>query len=168
MHVEIFDLPIVSKKNRMKSGRGRVYKDQVVVDFERDLFDAIQAEWRGDIIEEGPVAVSICITVPDKRRRDLQNFSDTICDVMNNLVYKDDSQITTLNMKKIYGKRWCLSIQVRPDIEAAEDTRLLSDLLRNASQVSIQVKNRSHSAQGVQFIYKKKFVFFDTPVESSQ
>jgi len=133
MHVEIFDLPVISKKNRMKSGRGRVYKDQVVVDFERDLFDAIQANWRGDIIEEGPVAVSICITVPDKRRRDLQNFSDTICDVMNNLVYKDDSQITTLNMKKIYGKRWCLSIQVRPDVEAAGDTRLLSDLLRNAS-----------------------------------
>jgi Holliday junction resolvase RusA-like endonuclease len=91
MHVEIYDLAVISKKNRMKTGRGRVYKDSVVTRFERDLFDAIQSQWRGEMIENGDVAVRIEVTVPDKRRRDLQNFSDTICDVMNDLVYKDDS-----------------------------------------------------------------------------
>lgn len=125
MHVEIFDLPIISKKNRMRSGKGRVYKDHVVQVFEQDLFDAIQSQWRGEMIESGNVAVTIEVTVPDKRRRDLQNFSDTICDVMNDLVYKDDSQITTLNMKKVYGKRWCLRLSVTPDV-AVEPTTFSS------------------------------------------
>ena len=121
MHVVIYDLAVISKKNRMKTGRGRVYKDSVVTRFERDLFDAIQSQWRGEMIEDGDVAVRIEVTVPDKRRRDLQNFSDTICDVMNDLVYKDDSQITALQMKKVYGKRWCLKIQVEKDTTATAE-----------------------------------------------
>lgn len=116
MEVEIYDLPVISKKNRMKAARGRIYKDQVVVSFERDLVDAIQSQWRGKMIESGDVAVKIEVTVPDKRKRDLQNFSDTICDAMNDLVYKDDSQITSLQMRKVYGKRWCLKITVTKDI----------------------------------------------------
>jgi Holliday junction resolvase RusA-like endonuclease len=113
MNVEINDLPLVSKKNKMYSARGRVFKQQVVKDFERDLFDAIQEQWRGDMIE-GDVALTIDITVPDKRRRDLQNFCDTICDVLNGLAYKDDSQITSLQMTKSYGKKWCLKIIAQP------------------------------------------------------
>jgi Holliday junction resolvase RusA-like endonuclease len=50
--------------------------------------------------------------VPDKRRRDLQNFSDTICDALNGVLYEDDSQITTLLMRKVWGKEWELLISV--------------------------------------------------------
>ena len=116
MQIEIFDLPVLSKKNRLKFGRGRTYKDQVVVDFERDLKDAIFSHWRGAPLQND-VSVSIEVTVPDRRRRDLQNFSDTICDTMNEIVYTDDSQIVDLKMRKIYGNRWCLRISVEPYVE---------------------------------------------------
>ena len=119
MNVEIFDLPVISKKNRLRFGKKKAYKPADVSGFERDLFDAIQSQWRGDMFLEN-VSVQIEITLPDKRRRDLQNFSDTICDTMNGLVYKDDSQITHLQMRKKFGNRWCLKINVEVDTPPPE------------------------------------------------
>ena len=54
------------------------------------------------------------VTVPDRRRRDLQNFSDTICDSLNGVWYLDDSQIVELHMKKIYSsdRHWSLILIV--------------------------------------------------------
>ena len=56
--------------------------------------------------------MEIEVTVPDKRRRDLQNFSDTICDSLNGIAYDDDCQIEKLIMTKSYGTEWKLTVRV--------------------------------------------------------
>jgi len=43
------------------------------------------------------------IGMPDTRRPDIDNFAKFILDVMNRLVYEDDSLITTLHCEKVYS-----------------------------------------------------------------
>jgi Holliday junction resolvase RusA-like endonuclease len=58
--------------------------------------------------------MTITVTVPNRIRRDLQNFSDTICDALNGVWYADDCQIEELHMRKVYAsdRRWSLTVAV--------------------------------------------------------
>ena len=98
----IGDRRIPSKKNNMKIGRKRVYKDPTVVDFEAYLQELARAEMADSEMEmlEGPVHFSIDVVYPDKRRRDLQNCFASVCDALNGICYKDDSQITQISAIK--------------------------------------------------------------------
>lgn len=102
----------VSKKNKLKFGKGRAYKTSDVTQWE-DLVKALaQKHWVGDPLE-GDVHMKILVHVPDRRRRDLQNFPDTICDALQGVCYKDDSQITKLELEKVYVKgQWYVEIYV--------------------------------------------------------
>jgi len=42
---------------------------------------------------------------PDTRKPDLDNYAKFLLDVMNNLVYEDDSQVTTLWCEKKYSDK---------------------------------------------------------------
>ena len=108
--LKLTGVPVISKKNRLKFGRGRTYKPTEVIEFESALRKCAE----GLSVEplSGDLTVEIVVVVPDKRRRDLQNFSDTICDALNGVLYEDDSQITTLLMRKVWGKEWELLISV--------------------------------------------------------
>lgn len=117
-------VPVVSKKNRLKFGRGRAYKPGEVVRFETALRGAALARCSEPL--RGDLHLAIEVTVPNRVRRDLQNFSDTVCDALNGALYADDSQITELHMRKIWGKRWGLKVVVEPargGPEEREDAR---------------------------------------------
>lgn len=103
-------IPVISKKNRLKFGRGRTYKTSEVLNFE-EVLGRVGREL-GVAPLGGDITMEIEVTVPDKRRRDLQNFSDTICDALNGVLYLDDSQITSLKMTKVWGREWNLRITV--------------------------------------------------------
>jgi len=98
----IGDRRIPSKKNLMRVGRRRVYKDPAVSEFEAYLQDLARAEMLDSQTEmmTGPVHFSIDIVYPDKRRRDLQNCFASVCDALNGIVYEDDSQITSISATK--------------------------------------------------------------------
>lgn len=102
---------VLSKKNRLKFGKGRAYKPVEVQDFEERL----RGEGRTLLAEplRGELSMEIEVTVPNRIRRDLQNFSDTICDALNGVLYEDDSQIFELRMKKIVGTEWNLIVRVK-------------------------------------------------------
>lgn len=129
MEFEISGLHLRNKKNTMRIGKKRVFKSAEMRGYEQDLKDAILSQWRGAIME-GPVKVDVHIQFPDKRRRDIANYFDCIFDVMNGLVYLDDSQIVEIHAYKSIGSGWKLKVAVQ---EVAEVTRLLSDLLKQAS-----------------------------------
>ena len=102
----------VSKKNKLRFGKGRAYKTKDVTAWEDLIRDAAKAAWVGDPTE-GDVYMKILIHVPDRRRRDLQNFPDTICDALQGICYKDDSQIVHLELQKVYASAWYVQISVR-------------------------------------------------------
>lgn len=56
------------------------------------------APWIGDLEME------VIITFGDRRRRDIQNYFDIICDCGNNILYLDDSQIIKITGEKFYKK----------------------------------------------------------------
>ena len=98
----IGDRRIPSKKNLMRVGRKRVYKDPTVSEFEDYLKALARAEMEDAQMEmiEGPVHFSIDVVYPDNRRRDLQNCFASVCDALNGICYKDDSQITQISAIK--------------------------------------------------------------------
>ena len=115
--LELSDVPVISKKNRLRWGKGHTYKDGKVLAFEEELSATARlavATAPGVWPLRGPVKLQIGVCQPDKRRRDLQNWSDTICDALNGVVYEDDSQVVRLEMQKTFGSEWGLQIVVTP------------------------------------------------------
>jgi Holliday junction resolvase RusA-like endonuclease len=120
MEFEVVGLHLRNKKNNVRVGKKRVFKPQEIRGYEQDLRDAILSQWRGAMFE-GPVKVDVHIQFPDKRRRDIANYLDCLFDVMNGLVYKDDSQIVQINAYKSIGSGWKLKVAVS---SAAEVTTM--------------------------------------------
>jgi len=128
MEFEIEGLHLRNKKNTMRAGKRRIFKSAEMRGYEQDLKDGILSQWRGEMFVK-PVKVDIWIQFPDRRRRDLANYFDVIFDVMNGLVYADDSQIVEIHGRKSVGDKWRLKVVVN---EVAGGTQMISDLLRLA------------------------------------
>jgi Holliday junction resolvase RusA-like endonuclease len=118
MEFQISGLHLRNKKNTMRVGKKRVFKSPEMRGYEQDLKDGILSQWRGEIMK-GQVKVDIWIQFPDRRRRDIQNYFDVLLDVMNGLVYADDSQIVEIHAHKSIGSGWNLTVAVN---EVAEVT----------------------------------------------
>ena len=107
---------VPSKKNRMKVGRGRVYKDGEISNFEEYLRLIATKAMREQKITlfNSPVSLNLVVTYGDRRRRDLQNAFGSICDAMNGIVYKDDYLIHQIIASKRYVKgHWSFRIIVQ-------------------------------------------------------
>lgn len=113
--IQLDNVPVVSKKNKMKISRGRIYKPADVQDFEHALQKAA-AETVCNIVDwqplEGNLRLDLHVQFPDRRRRDLHNCFDTICDALQNIVYNDDNQIFEVVGRKTIGKCWKLSLTI--------------------------------------------------------
>ena len=91
----------VSKKNKMIiTARKRLIKSFDVVEFEKTLKAAFSSTYTGAPVGH-PVSLEVEIWWKDARRRDLQNALDTICDSMQGILIKDDSQIVEISATKI-------------------------------------------------------------------
>ena len=85
---------------------------------------------------ETPVTVAIYITVPipqsySKKRieaclkgserpikkPDIDNIAKCFLDAMNEIVYKDDTQVLTLHMTKVYGTIGMVEVMVQEDLD---------------------------------------------------
>lgn len=102
-----FTLPFIplSKSNAYKSNRtGRLYKSSACRIQER----AIQAAAVGALPIGFPASpngwsVDATFYYSDKRRRDLDGHLKLLLDSLNGIVYRDDSQILEINIRKILG-----------------------------------------------------------------
>ena len=54
--------------------------------------------------QDGAFIVDIILFMPDKRARDIDNFSKGILDALNTVVWHDDDQVVELIIKKRYRK----------------------------------------------------------------
>jgi crossover junction endodeoxyribonuclease RusA len=73
--------------------KGKQFKERLAEKVPKDL-----------IPTEKECKVHINLTFPDKRKRDIDNYSKGILDAFNKKIYKDDSQIIELHIVKNYEK----------------------------------------------------------------
>jgi Holliday junction resolvase RusA-like endonuclease len=105
-------------------------------DYEDLIKDAAKQAMGSNELLETPVTVAIYITVPipasySKRRTeaclsgserpikkpDIDNVAKCFLDAMNEIVYKDDTQVLTLHITKVYGKHGMVEVMVREDLD---------------------------------------------------
>lgn len=89
----------MSKSNSYRMGKGKYYVPKAQKDYEAKVLDAAKQSYLGDALE-GEIEMEIRLFFPDKRRRDAQNYTKSICDALNGVVYKDDSQIVRITITK--------------------------------------------------------------------
>tara|TARA_R110000744_G_scaffold121864_1_gene226713 strand:+ start:453 stop:878 length:426 start_codon:yes stop_codon:yes gene_type:complete len=113
---------VVSKKNKMKFSRkhGRAYKTKEVKDFE-DYVSTITSEaiyeWQVENCTEWNMKkqyhLNLSVIFGDKRKRDIQNCFDCICDSLEGFAYENDAQIISVSGDKIYDKNtWTFEITI--------------------------------------------------------
>ena len=115
IQIELQNVPLVSKKNKMRIARGRLIKPRDVQDYEDSVAKAAAEavaqlpEWK---MLEGEVRVHMEVQFPDRRRRDVHNIFDTTLDALQGIIYNDDVQVFEVSAKKTIGKSWSLVITV--------------------------------------------------------
>ena len=105
-------------------------------DYESVIKDAAQKAMGSNELLETPVTVAIYITVPipqsySKKRSeaclsgsekpikkpDIDNIAKCFLDAMNEIVYKDDTQVLTLHITKVYGTVGMVEVMVKEDLD---------------------------------------------------
>jgi Holliday junction resolvase RusA-like endonuclease len=104
-------------------------------DYETVIKEAAKKAMGSNELLETPVTVAIYITVPipqsySKKRTeaclkdierpikkpDIDNIAKCFLDAMNDIVYKDDTQVLTLHVTKVYGTVGMVEVMVREDL----------------------------------------------------
>jgi len=104
-------------------------------DYETLIKEAAQKAMGSTELLETPVTVAIYITVPipqsySKKRieaclkgserpikkPDIDNIAKCFLDAMNEIVYKDDTQVLTLHITKVYGTIGMVEVMVTEDL----------------------------------------------------
>lgn len=115
--------------------QGRTYTPKRTHDYESEVAMIAKAAMAGQEPLETSLTVCVYATFPipqsysKKRseaclnglerhikRPDLDNVVKAITDAMNGIVYKDDSQITTIHAKKVYGTVGMVEVYVQENL----------------------------------------------------
>lgn len=105
-------------------------------DYEDLIKEAARKAMGSNELLETPVTVAIYITVPipssySKKRTeacligserpikkpDIDNVAKCFLDAMNEIVYKDDTQVLTLHITKVYGTVGMVEVMVKEDLD---------------------------------------------------
>ena len=96
-----------SKANSYKIKRRKLIKDSAVAEQEARASALARTTMNGETPLLSPIKVTIIVSMPDKRRRDIDGFLKSLLDSLNGIVWKDDNQIVELHIKKLIGQPVC-------------------------------------------------------------
>ena len=86
---------IPSKKNLLRVGRGYVYKNPRVVDFEKDAYYQLQPQIKGKGVMKGRLSLSVIFF--QKRDKDVDNMLSSLFDILEQSgLIENDKQIQHL------------------------------------------------------------------------
>lgn len=94
----------LTKSNNLQFGRGRAYVPKQYKEYEAKIKQVAEQAMTGLDPITGPVKMEVDLIFPDRRRRDAPNYLKTLCDALNEVCYKDDSQIEHLIVRKQVDK----------------------------------------------------------------
>lgn len=120
--VELAGAPMAKERVRV-TNKGHAYTPQRTVNYEARLAHAAQIAMAGRPLLDGPLAVSVTITMPiaeskpkkwreaalvgkirPVKKPDADNYAKVL-DALNLIVWADDSQIVDLRVVKFYGAK---------------------------------------------------------------
>ena len=89
---------------RPRFGFGRAYQPKKIVEYKAQISQAAKIAMSGRELMTGAVQLSIKLyrkfVVTSRRFGDFDNLAKAICDALNGIVYKDDSQIISCHVEK--------------------------------------------------------------------
>ena len=94
--------PVPKQSYRAVHGGG--YTDPRVKAWASLVSDHAMLAMAGKDMLTGLITIELQFFLPDKRRKDWDNLSKGVCDALNGIVYKDDSQIERATIEKAYSK----------------------------------------------------------------
>lgn len=126
----------VAKGRPRFTRHGRAYTPKKTHDYESEVAAIAKSAMGESEPLETPVIVCVYVTFPippsyskkrseaclngserHTKRPDLDNCVKAVTDAMNGIVYKDDSQITTLHATKVYGTTAMVEVLVKEDLQ---------------------------------------------------
>ena len=96
------------------------YSDPKGVKYEKAIRDAVIQQYKGEPLE-GPLVVNIVAIFKRPKtvdraqhtvKPDATNVAKAVEDALNGVLWKDDSQIVCLTIRKLYGDRDLISMEV--------------------------------------------------------
>ena len=130
----VYGEPVAKGRPRF-TRQGRAYTPKKTHDYESEVAMMAKAAMGSQKPLETPVAVYVYVTFPipqsyskkrteaclngserPNKRPDLDNIVKSITDGMNEVVYQDDSQITSLHATKVYGTTAMVEVCVKEDL----------------------------------------------------
>ena len=110
---------------------GRTYTTRKTIDYEKRIRTAYQEQYGQMPVLEGPICMVITAIFPipksdtkrtrenklagrllPTRKPDTDNIMKAICDALNGIAYKDDSQIVECHLTKQYGEIGMVEVYV--------------------------------------------------------
>lgn len=103
----IFEGKPMTKDNVKARGKhGKYYLPPALKQYENYIqLQFLQQKPRGFEMYDTPVKVQMKFYFPDNRRRDIVNYTKSICDALSMLLYKDDSLIGEITLYKCFSKK---------------------------------------------------------------
>ena len=102
--------------------KGFAYTPKETKDYETQLTQAIAKAWNYPYLEERPLIIELTFNLQKPKtskrdypigRPDLDNLAKAVLDSMNKIVYKDDSLICDLILKKRYSSLGYIDLKVK-------------------------------------------------------
>ena len=94
--------PVPKQSYRAVHGGG--YTDPRVKAWSKLVSDVAMKNMMGKSMFTGLITIELQFFLSDRRRKDWDNLSKGVCDALNGIVYKDDSQIERATIEKAYSK----------------------------------------------------------------
>ena len=96
----------VPKQSTRFDGHGHAHTDPRIKAWqEKVAWAALQAlPTYGWEITDEPVKITCVFSLPDKRRRDLDNLMKAVKDALNDIVWQDDCQVQMIDAQKVVNK----------------------------------------------------------------
>ena len=116
-HITVNGIPVAKGRPRFAMTRRgmRTYTPDRTVAAENEIVAAALKQWKGPPLE-GPVKLLIVFLMPRPKRMaksaswlyhvkkpDCDNLVKTVCDALNGIAWKDDSQVCRLTAEKCYS-----------------------------------------------------------------
>ena len=98
----VLNIAPISVNSLYRSVRGRNILSKQAREFKSEAQKQIKLLYTGNVLENR-LRVKLIFYFPDNRRRDVDNYTKAILDSLTGLVFRDDSQIYELILRKQTG-----------------------------------------------------------------
>ena len=107
MELTIRPTKFVSVNQCYRHAKGRLYMTAEGKRFKEEVLNQLREQVSSEPTKE-PVRLSLQLTFPDKRRRDIDNYNKLLFDACNGILWDDDSQIIALYIEKKFERHTSL------------------------------------------------------------